>query len=57
MAPGGVEPPHADSKDRPVVVDEKVAIQGHWLVVEEIVEQADVQKTGVVNAKHADSAR
>lgn len=43
--------------ERPVKVNERVATQGHWLVMEEIVLQADGQKrTGIVKARHADRA-
>ena len=41
---------------RLVQVGEKVTTQGHWLVVEEIVQQAEARRAGIVNPKHAEPA-
>ena len=40
---------------RPVKVGEQVTTHdGHWLVVQEIVQQAEATKAGIVKAKHAE---
>jgi hypothetical protein len=41
---------------RLVRVGKRVETQGHWLIVEEIVQQAEARKAGIVKAKHADRA-
>jgi hypothetical protein len=51
------EAPYTFELMRPVQVGEQVTThEGHWLIVQEIVQQAEATRAGIVKAKHAEPA-